>query len=116
MKAPNVRQYLQKWPGGRTTIRAYDAADGHLVPVFRRGEVGGFNFCRMRPHDKQPNPDANVRIGPLVADHAAVKIVGVGALDLHGRDFADPQRPMARDMDDAVDLRRVGFAAALGGP
>src|ERR1700722_14840196 len=48
-----------------------------------------------------------------VTDRGAVQIVGVGALDLHRRDFADPQRPVARDIDRAVDLRRVRLAAAL---
>ena len=52
----------------------------------------------------------------LVADHRAMKVVGVGALDLHGGDLADAQRPAAREMNGAVDLRRVAFAAALGDP
>src|SRR4029077_8750837 len=49
-----------------------------------------------------------------IADRRAVQIVVVGALDLHGCNFADAQRPMAGDVDRAVDLRRVGLAAALG--
>src|SRR5262245_30380846 len=44
----------------------------------------------------------------------AVQIVLIGALDLDGRDLAYPQRPAARDIDRAVDLRRVALAAAFG--
>ena len=44
----------------------------------------------------------------------AVQVVCVGALDLDGGDLADPQRPAARHIDRAVDLRRVALAAALG--
>ena len=50
----------------------------------------------------------------IESDHAAVQVVFVRALDLHVRDLADPERPPARDIDAAVDLRRVGLAAALG--
>src|SRR5580658_9812988 len=44
---------------------------------------------------------------------ATVQIVIVGTLDLYGRDFADAQRLPGFDVDDAVDLRRITFAAAL---
>src|SRR5215204_5116700 len=44
----------------------------------------------------------------------AVQIVSVRSLDLHVGDLADSQGPPARDIDGAVDLRSVGFAAALG--
>ena len=44
----------------------------------------------------------------------AVQVVFVGALDLHRGDLADAQRPAARHIDRAVDLRRVALAAALG--
>src|SRR5262245_6622981 len=44
----------------------------------------------------------------------SVQIVLIGALDLHGRNFTHAQRPPARDIDRAVDLRCIAFAAALG--
>jgi len=44
---------------------------------------------------------------------AAVQIVLIRALDFGGDDLADPQRPPAREIDRAVDLRRVGFRAAF---
>src|SRR6266571_580756 len=47
-------------------------------------------------------------------DHRAVQVVGVGALDLHGRDLAHAQRPPGAHMHRAVDLRGVAAAAALG--
>src|SRR5260370_18370085 len=43
-----------------------------------------------------------------------MQVVSVGALDLHGGEFAHPQRPARRHMDSAVDLRSVALAAALG--
>ena len=39
----------------------------------------------------------------------AVQIVFVGTLDLRGDDLADLERPAARQIDRAVDLRRVGL-------
>src|SRR5271165_2064203 len=42
------------------------------------------------------------------------QIVGVGAVDPDGRDVARPQGAPRRDMDRAVDLRRVALGAALG--
>src|SRR5580704_9838441 len=47
-------------------------------------------------------------------DRGAVQIIVVGALDLDRGDLADPQRTAARNIDGAVDLRRVAFAPALG--
>src|SRR5260370_16469911 len=43
-----------------------------------------------------------------------MQVVSVGALDLHGGEFAHPQRPARRHTDSAVDLRSVALAAALG--
>src|SRR5258708_16702322 len=43
-----------------------------------------------------------------------MQVVSVGALDLHGGEFAPPQRPARRHTDSAVDLRSVALAAALG--
>src|SRR5882672_10130097 len=43
-----------------------------------------------------------------------MQIVSVGALDLHGGEFADPQRPARRHVDRAIDLRGVALAAAFG--
>ncbi|KAG5730884.1 hypothetical protein E4T56_gene5711, partial [Termitomyces sp. T112] len=45
---------------------------------------------------------------------AAVQIVLVGAPDLRGDDLADLQRPAARQIHSAVDLRRIGPGATLG--
>src|SRR6516165_4242827 len=50
----------------------------------------------------------------LKADGGAVQVVFVGALDLDGGDLADAQRAAAVDVDGAVDLGGVAFAAALG--
>src|SRR6185437_13339108 len=52
--------------------------------------------------------------GVSESDGRAVQIVRVGALDLHGRDLADAQRAVRRDVDGAVDVRCVALAAALG--
>src|SRR5262245_22466972 len=50
----------------------------------------------------------------LEPDCRSVQIILIGALDLHGRDLAHPQRPSARDIDRAVDLGCIALAAALG--
>src|ERR1700733_2222571 len=42
-----------------------------------------------------------------------MQVVGIGALDLHRGDLADAQRTTARDIDRAIDLRRVALAAAF---
>src|ERR1700719_3942682 len=42
-----------------------------------------------------------------------MKVVSVGALDLDGGEFADPQRPPRRHVDGAVDLRGIALAAAF---
>jgi hypothetical protein len=42
-----------------------------------------------------------------------MQVVLAGAFDPHRRDLALPQRAAARDVDNAVDLRRV---AAMGAP
>ncbi len=47
------------------------------------------------------------------AGDAAVQIVFVRSLDPGGDDLADPQRTTARDVDRAVDLRRVRLGAAF---
>ena len=88
------------------TDRLSDAGLHH-----RRGrtcKVHGCGLARARRQSRVPKPGVH-----SVADGRAVQIVGVGALDLHGRDLADAERPVARDKNGAVDLRRVAFAAAL---
>src|SRR6476660_5518337 len=54
----------------------------------------------------------SLRVG-LEPDSGPVKVVGVGALDLHSSNLADAERPMARDLDGAVDLGRIALGAAL---
>ena len=39
----------------------------------------------------------------------ALESLTIGALDLYRGDLADPQRPTARHIDRAIDLRRVAF-------
>ena len=43
----------------------------------------------------------------IASDHLTVKVVGVGAVYLDRDDVADADRQAARQMDCAVDLRRV---------
>src|SRR5262249_18769467 len=50
----------------------------------------------------------------LEPDGCSVQIVLIGTLDLHARNFTNAQRPSARDIDRAVDLRRIALAAPLG--
>ena len=42
-----------------------------------------------------------------------MEIVGIGMLDPHRRNFPDAQRPVARNMNRAIDLRGIALAAAL---
>src|SRR6202011_2994580 len=49
----------------------------------------------------------------LESDRGPVQVVCGGALDLHGGEFADPQRAVRRHIDGAVDLRGVALAAAF---
>src|ERR1700682_844968 len=51
--------------------------------------------------------------GELKPGYAAVQIVFVGAFDFRGDDFADLQRTPAREINRAVNVRRIGFGAAL---
>src|ERR1700692_4611786 len=46
-------------------------------------------------------------------NHAAVQIVGIGALDLRRDDLAGAQRTTAGDIARAIDLRRVSLRTAL---
>jgi hypothetical protein len=39
-----------------------------------------------------------------------MKIIGVGAVDLHAYDIPLPQRPPCCDVNLAVDLRRIALA------
>src|SRR5262249_33253946 len=50
----------------------------------------------------------------LIPHRRAVQVVFVRALDPDGGDLAQAQRAAARDMDSAVDLRRIAAGAALG--
>src|SRR5215475_7394591 len=52
--------------------------------------------------------------GILEPDRSSVQIILIRTLDFHRGDFADPQRPSARDIDRTVNLGRVALAAALG--
>src|SRR5260221_9519494 len=43
-----------------------------------------------------------------------MKVVSVGALDLDGGEFADPQGPARHHMDGAINLGGIALAAAFG--
>ena len=49
-----------------------------------------------------------------VSDYAAVEIIGVGAVDLDGRNLADFERPPAFEKYRAVDLRCIAAASPFG--
>src|SRR5271166_692094 len=60
------------------------------------------------------NPSLGSGTGSAMLLHRrSPQIVSVGALNLHCRDVAGAQRPAARDVDGAVDLRGVALAAAF---
>src|SRR5262245_5020367 len=52
--------------------------------------------------------------GRLEPDGGPVKVVGIGAFEFNGREFADPHRAMPGYVDGAVDLGRVALGSALG--
>src|SRR5262245_50084572 len=68
--------------------------------------------CAARSHHYGLSSVSALRLEP---HHRPTQIIGLGALDLHRCEFADPQRAARGDVDGAVDLRRVALAAALGG-
>src|SRR5712671_1940631 len=49
-----------------------------------------------------------------IPDHGAEEVIIIGALDLHGGEFAHPQRPARRQVDRAVDLGSVTLGSAFG--
>src|SRR5215510_6555383 len=106
---PSPFQKRPAYLSGRCQLEALRAARAREHAA--RGRIGG-----PAPHVfERASLDKARAIGERSEpDRRAVQIVLIGALDLHGCDLADPQRPAARDIDRTIDLRRVALAAALG--
>src|SRR5262249_5298253 len=64
----------------------------------------------------QDHPPRSRSCPPYISipDHRAIQIVSIGALDLHGGEFADPQWPARRHVGRAVDLRGIALGSAFG--
>ena len=78
------------WPQAKmkiaVTIRRlaiHESADCHVIPAKLR--VVWHRFWKSGNHMPSKEPT-----GDLIADRRTVEVVGISALDLHGRDFANP--------------------------
>src|SRR5262249_4539867 len=91
----------------------------YLTPAFTIGEDELAKLTRAvtkvgGQRGEHPQPQSRCASRGSNPPHRAMQVVFAGALDPHRRDLALPQRAAARDVDNAVDLRRVAAGAPLG--